>query len=164
MVHHIRQLSAWLGVLTIGGLLVAWTASAGAQGTAPSDCERLAKFLQGKGILSAQDLATLNHRVQAKHEEWVAHWSATRVPPPMTLTNEQLAKFLQEKGILSAQDLDALNHRVGETANQWVTHWSGTRVPPSVTLTSEQLAELLKEKGRLSTQDLASFEQGTRGG
>ena len=82
MVRHIRQLSTWLCILTIGGLLIAWTASAGAQGTALSDCERLAQVLAEKGILSAQDLATLSHRVEETDKQWVTHWSATRVLPP----------------------------------------------------------------------------------
>jgi hypothetical protein len=105
MVYHIRQLSTWLRILTIGGLLAAWAAGAGAQGTSPSDCERLAKLLEEKGLLSAQDLATLSHRVEATDTQWVTHWSATRVPPVRTLTSKQLAEFLREKRLLSAQDL-----------------------------------------------------------
>jgi hypothetical protein len=57
MLHHIRQLNTWLSILTIGGLLTAWAVGVVAQGTALSDCERLAKFLEEKGLLSAQDLA-----------------------------------------------------------------------------------------------------------
>jgi predicted RNA-binding protein len=158
MGHHIRQLSTWVSILTIGGLLTGWAVGVGAQQTTLSDSERLAKFLEEKGLLSAQDVATLDHRVEATHEQWVTHWSATRVPPPRALTNKQLAKFLEEKGLLSAQDLGTLNHRMEATDKQWVTHWSATRVPPSRTLTSKQLAEFLKEKGLLSAQDLAAFE------
>jgi hypothetical protein len=164
MLHHIRQLSTWLRILTIGGLLAVWAVGVGAQQTTLSDCERLAQFLEEKGLLSAQDLAALNHRMEAMREQWVAHWSDKRVPPPAALTNERLAQFLEEKGLLSAQDLATLNHRVEATHEQWVTHWSDTRVPPSLTMTSEQLAEFLKEKGLLSTQDLASFERGTGAG
>jgi DMSO/TMAO reductase YedYZ molybdopterin-dependent catalytic subunit len=62
-------------------------------------------LLQAKGLLSARDLATLNQRIQATEQQWVTHWSATRVPPARTLTGKQLAEFLREKGLLSAQDL-----------------------------------------------------------
>jgi hypothetical protein len=109
MVHHIRQLGTWLRILTIGGLLAAWAAGAGAQGTTLSDSERVAKFLEEKGLLSAQDVATLDHRVEATDKQRVTHWSATRVPPSRTLTSKQLAKFLEEKGLLSAQDLASLD-------------------------------------------------------
>jgi hypothetical protein len=67
--------------------------------------KQLAEFLEEKGLLSAQDLDTLNHRVEATDTQWVTHWSATRVPPVRTLTSKQLAEFLKEKRLLSAQDL-----------------------------------------------------------
>jgi hypothetical protein len=105
MLHHIRQLSTWLKILTIGGLLAAWTVGVGAQQTTLSNCERLARFLEEKGLLSAQDLAALNHRVEETDKQWLTHWSATRVPPSLTMTSEQLAEFLKEKGLLSTQDL-----------------------------------------------------------
>jgi hypothetical protein len=113
MLQHIRQLSTWLKILTIGGLLAAWAVGVRAQQTNPSDCERLAQFLEEKGLLSAQDLATLNHRVEASHEQWVTHWSNTRVPPSLTMTSEQLAEFLKEKGLLSTQDLASFERGTG---------------------------------------------------
>jgi TPP-dependent pyruvate/acetoin dehydrogenase alpha subunit len=160
MLYHSRRLNIWLTILIGGGLLAIGPVSVKAQQKSPSDCERLAEFLQAKGLLSAQDLTTLNHRAEQTHEEWVKHWSATRVPPPSDLTNAQLAEFLKTKGLLSAQDLDALNYQVAAKEEEWVKHWSATRVPPSPTVTSTQLAEFLRGKRVLTAADVGAFEHG----
>jgi hypothetical protein len=66
--------------------------------------------LQAKGLLSAQDLTTLNHRAEQTHEQWVKYWSATRVPPSPTVTSTQLAEFLRGKRVLTAADVGAFEH------------------------------------------------------